>query len=85
MKRERVDWGADNFRLSQFGKDHRLTLREVQVVYGAGHGYTNSTIGRELGISEDTVKTHMRRVYSLLEAADRAHAVKMLALLGLFA
>ena len=32
-------------------------------------------IGRELFVSEDTVKTHARRLFRKLGARDRAHAV----------
>ena len=34
-------------------------------------------IGRELYLSEDTVKTHARRLFRKLAAADRAQAVAL--------
>ena len=37
-------------------------------------GY-NAEIGRELYLSEDTVKTHARRLFRKVGAADRAQAV----------
>lgn len=36
---------------------------------------SNAEIGRELFVSEDTVKTHARRLFRKLGARDRAHAV----------
>ena len=42
---------------------------------GMSRGLSNSEIGRELYLSEDTVKTHARRLYRKLGAADRAQAV----------
>ena len=42
---------------------------------GMSRGRSNSEIGRELYLSEDTVKTHARRLFRKLGAADRAHAV----------
>ncbi|AIJ26384.1 LuxR family two component transcriptional regulator [Amycolatopsis methanolica 239] len=52
-----------------------LTEREVEVLHGMSQGLTNADIGRELHISEDTVKTHARRMFHKLGARDRAHAV----------
>ena len=52
-----------------------LTERELQVLRGMGRGRSNSEIGKELYLSEDTVKTHARRLFRKLGAADRAQAV----------
>jgi DNA-binding NarL/FixJ family response regulator len=53
----------------------RLTEREVQVLRGMADGKSNAEIGREIFVSEDTVKTHARRLFRKLGARDRAHAV----------
>ena len=52
-----------------------LTERELQVLLGMAEGKSNAEIGRELFVSEDTVKTHARRLFRKLGARDRAHAV----------
>ena len=52
-----------------------LTEREQQVLAGMSRGRSNGEIGKELFLSEDTVKTHARRLFRKLGAADRAHAV----------
>ncbi|MFZ5872355.1 MAG: response regulator [Actinomycetota bacterium] len=52
-----------------------LTERELQVLTGMSRGRSNAEIGRELFLSEDTVKTHARRLFRKLGAADRAQAV----------
>ncbi len=52
-----------------------LTERELQVLTGMSRGRSNAEIGKELFLSEDTVKTHARRLFRKLEAADRAQAV----------
>lgn len=53
----------------------QLTERELQVLTGMSQGKSNSAIGRELYLSEDTVKTHARRLFRKLEVNDRAQAV----------
>ena len=60
-----------------------LTEREMQVLEGMSRGRSNAEIGRELYLSEDTVKTHARRLFRKLGAADRAHAVALGFRLGL--
>jgi DNA-binding NarL/FixJ family response regulator len=52
-----------------------LTERELQVLQGMAAGMSNAQIGKELYLSEDTIKTHARRLYRKLEVADRAQAV----------
>lgn len=52
-----------------------LTERELQVLNGMADGKSNAEIGRDLYVSEDTVKTHARRLFRKLGARDRAHAV----------
>lgn len=52
-----------------------LTEREQQVLSGMSRGRSNAEIGKELYLSEDTVKTHARRLFRKLGAADRAQAV----------
>jgi DNA-binding NarL/FixJ family response regulator len=52
-----------------------LTPREIEVLRNAAAGRSNKRIGDSLGISEETVKGHMRNILSKLEANDRTHAV----------
>ncbi|WP_443623125.1 response regulator transcription factor [Cellulomonas fengjieae] len=52
-----------------------LTKREIEVLTGMSHGRSNAQIGAELYLSEDTVKTHARRLFRKLGASDRAQAV----------
>ncbi|MBO0868265.1 MAG: response regulator transcription factor [Micromonosporaceae bacterium] len=62
---------------ARHGKPSRtmLTERELQVLRGMADGRSNAEIGRDLFVSEDTVKTHARRLFRKLGARDRAHAV----------
>jgi len=52
-----------------------LTERELQVLLGMSQGKSNGQIGRELYLSEDTIKTHARRLFRKLGVKDRAEAV----------
>jgi DNA-binding NarL/FixJ family response regulator len=52
-----------------------LTDRELEVLAGMCEGRSNAEIGKALYLSEDTVKTHARRLFRKLGATDRAHAV----------
>ena len=52
-----------------------LTERERQVLQGMSDGRSNAQIGRDLFLSEDTVKTHARRLFRKLSVSDRGHAV----------
>jgi DNA-binding NarL/FixJ family response regulator len=56
------------------GRAPQLTERERQVLDGMAAGKSNGEIGRQLYLSEDTVKTHARRLFRKLGAADRAQA-----------
>jgi len=57
------------------GAVYPLSMREMQVLTGMSQGKSNAQIGRELYLSEDTIKTHARRLFRKLGAKDRAEAV----------
>jgi DNA-binding NarL/FixJ family response regulator len=61
--------------LAEHAIDDALSLREIEVLRLAAAGNANKQIGAALGISEDTVKAHMKNVLSKLQAHDRTHAV----------
>ncbi len=52
----------------------QLTEREREVLDCLGDGLTNYSIGRRLGISEATVKTHVSRVLAKLGLQSRVQA-----------
>ena len=56
------------------GLEH-LTAREHEVFLRIADGLSNAEIGRELYISETTVKTHVTRVLQKLDLRDRVQAV----------
>ncbi|GAA0308979.1 response regulator transcription factor [Sphingomonas oligophenolica] len=63
--------------------DDALSPREVQVLQLAASGHSNKRIAHSLGLSEETVKTHMKSILSKLRVADRTHAVVVAAKRGI--
>ena len=57
------------------GPSEPLTTREREVLDLLGHGLSNRLIGRELHISEHTVKFHISSLYAKLGVNNRAEAV----------
>lgn len=53
-----------------------LTERETLILDLLSRGNTNTQIGRKMDLAEDTVKTHLRRMFCKLQVDDRAHAVR---------
>jgi DNA-binding NarL/FixJ family response regulator len=57
------------------GEAERLTARELEVLAGVARGLSNAAVGRELFITEATVKTHLLRAFAKLGVDDRTRAV----------
>jgi two-component system, NarL family, response regulator len=52
-----------------------LSEREIDVLRRVAQGSANKEIARALSLSEDTVKGHMRSIFSKLDVTDRTQAV----------
>jgi ATP/maltotriose-dependent transcriptional regulator MalT len=65
------------------GHGESLTPREAGVLALAARGLTNAEIGRELFISEATVKTHLLRTFAKLGMSGRTAAVARAIEIGL--
>lgn len=55
--------------------DNELSLRELEVLRHVASGNSNKIVAGMLGVTEDTIKAHMRSIMEKLDAKDRAHAV----------
>src|SRR4051795_1398232 len=66
------------------GSVQTLTAREMDVFRLITKGYSNAEIGRDLFISDTTVKTHVTRLLQKLALRDRAQAIVLAHQTGLF-
>jgi DNA-binding NarL/FixJ family response regulator len=63
--------------LSDFSREAvvELTLRELELLKWVAQGYSNKAIAKEMSISPNTVKYHMKSVLQKLSVQNRAEAV----------
>jgi DNA-binding NarL/FixJ family response regulator len=61
-----------------------LTERELEVFRLIARGLSNAEIGRELYISDTTVKTHVTHIFQKLDLRDRVQAVVLAYETGIF-
>jgi LuxR family maltose regulon positive regulatory protein len=54
---------------------NELTARECSIVEFIACGRSNKEIARELGITPETIKSHLKRIFQKLSAETRAQAV----------
>jgi two-component system NarL family response regulator len=69
------EFAAMSKRADQRALRPNLTDRELEVLKLAADGLTNRQIGRRLGISENTVKNHIRNILEKLHLHSRMEAV----------
>lgn len=55
-------------------RHEHLTARELDVLTRIAHGQTNREIAADLGLGEETVKTHVSNVLAKLGVSDRTQA-----------
>jgi len=54
-----------------------VTRREYMVLLALANGHSNKQIARDLGISPNTVKTHIANLYTKLDVSGRMNAVSV--------
>jgi DNA-binding NarL/FixJ family response regulator len=63
--------------------DTPLTRREIEITRCVARGLRNAEIGRELCISEQTVKTHLNNIFQKLHVRDRVELVLYASRMGI--
>jgi DNA-binding NarL/FixJ family response regulator len=58
------------------GKANGLTERELAILKAVARGLSNSAIGKELWVTEQTVKFHLTNIYRKLDLANRTEAAR---------
>jgi DNA-binding NarL/FixJ family response regulator len=71
--------------VSRTKRSGTLTQRELEVLNLLAEGLQHEEIGRRLGISSETVRTHLRKACDRLGAATRTQAVATALRMGLIA
>jgi DNA-binding NarL/FixJ family response regulator len=75
-----IVWASQH---SSDAAEDMLSAREVEVVRRVARGESNKEIAKRLGLSENTIKTYLRRAYRKLDCQTRSAAVALVARRGL--
>jgi len=62
-----------------------LTPKEAEILRLLDVGLSNKQIAKTMDIGDETVKWHLKNLFSKLDAGSRRHAVDRARLMGLFA
>lgn len=65
-------------RCEELNKQYSLSPREREVLRYLGRGYNHGYIATKLYISENTVRTHVRHIYSKLEITSREELITLI-------
>jgi two-component system, NarL family, nitrate/nitrite response regulator NarL len=73
--RDTLDSGSEKARVS-IARQAGITGRQMEILHLLAQGYANKMIAYELGLSEATVKVHLREVFKTLKVTNRTACVK---------
>jgi DNA-binding NarL/FixJ family response regulator len=80
---ERVIPSAVAARLAEFPERSDLTERELEVLQLVARGLSNKEAARAIGRTDETVKIHLKNIFTKLAVADRTEAVTVALTRGL--
>jgi DNA-binding NarL/FixJ family response regulator len=80
---ERVIPTAVAVRLAEFPERSDLTEREVEVLRLVARGLSNKEVAKAIGRMDETVKIHLKNIFTKLGVADRTEAVTVALTRGL--
>ncbi|MCW2569899.1 MAG: response regulator receiver, partial [Mycobacterium sp.] len=74
---DRVTVSLSRESFTRFSDDrrNRLSPREIEILVMVGRAMTNAKIAMQLGLTEATVKRHLRNIFGKLGAVSRIDAV----------
>jgi DNA-binding NarL/FixJ family response regulator len=61
-----------------------LSAREIEILRRVAAGLSNKQIASQTGISDETVKTHLKSAFAKLNVSDRTHAIAIAITRGIF-
>ena len=61
----------------QIRRELGLTPREAEILSAVARGLSNQAVGKELFLSDQTVKFHLHKIYRKLRVANRTQATKV--------
>ena len=67
----------------QIRQETGLTARELEILKAVSRGLSNREVGKELFLSDQTVKFHLNKIYRKLRVTNRTEAAKAAHKLGL--
>jgi two-component system NarL family response regulator len=70
-------------KLARHLSEEPLSERELQILRLLALGYSNRDIANTISLSESTVKTHLKKLFSKLDVTSRAEAIALGAKRGL--
>lgn len=74
--------GPVPMRAGATAAERLLSPKEREVLVLVARGYANKEIATALAVSDETVKSHLKKIYAKLEAGSRKHAVTRARALG---
>jgi len=80
---ERVIPTAVATRLAEFPERSELSEREIEVLQLVARGLSNKEVARAIGRTDETVKIHLKNIFTKLDVADRTEAVTVALTRGL--
>lgn len=69
--------------IAQHVADEALSEREITILRLVAIGKANKQVAAELGLSEETIKGHLKSIFTKLDVTDRTHAVTVAARRGI--
>jgi DNA-binding NarL/FixJ family response regulator len=83
IARDVVTQATRQSRFDEARGETGLTARELEILEAVARGLSNRAVGKELFLSDQTVKFHLHKIYRKLEVANRTEAAQTAYRLGL--